>query len=144
MPDALYEFSNTWFQDNAKPFWDQLVPVLEISTALEIGSYEGASACYLVDSVAARAPLTLHCIDTWGGGLEHQPDGSAPADMHAVEERFRRNITAAVERAEHPVDLQVHKGLSDDCLVRLLAGGGAGSCDFIYVDGSHQAPDVLG
>ena len=143
MAEPPYEFSNTWFRDNARPFWEQLVPGLQITTALEVGSYEGASACFLVDEVASRTRLTLHCVDTWEGGIEHQPDGTAPADMEAVEQRFHRNIQAAIGRAAHPVDLRIHKGYSDDCLVRLLAGGLAGSVDFIYIDGSHQAPDVL-
>ena len=141
--ESPYDLTNTWFRDNAKPFWERLIPGLQIRAALEIGSYEGASACFLVDRVAAQAPLTLHCIDTWAGGIEHQPDGTAPADMQAVEERFHRNIRAAIGRAAHPVDLRVHKGYSDDCLVRLIADGLAGSLDFIYIDGSHQAPDVL-
>ena len=49
----------------------------------------------------------------------------------------------AIGQAAHPVDLHVHKGYSDDCLVQLIAGGMAGSVDFIYIDGSHQAADVL-
>ena len=138
-----YEFSNRWFEDNAKPFWETLLPRLQVATALEVGSYEGASACYLVDRIAAHGPLTLHCIDTWEGGTEHQPDGSAPADMQAVEQRFQRNIGAAIQRAAHPVDLHVHRGYSDAALVKLLASGEGGSFDFIYIDGSHQAPDVL-
>ncbi len=141
--EAPYDFTNGWFEGNARPFWEQLIPGLQITSALEIGSYEGASACFLVDRIAAHAPLTLHCVDTWAGGIEHQGDGSATADMDAVEERFHRNIQRAIRRAAHPVDLRIHKGRSDACLSELLAIGGRGSLDFIYVDGSHQAPDVL-
>lgn len=36
-----------------------------------------------------------------------------------------------------------HKGSSDIELAKLLADGKQGYFDFIYVDGSHQAPDVL-
>lgn len=140
---APYELTNTWFRDNARPFWERLIPELDIGVALEVGSYEGASACFLVDHVADRAPLTLHCVDTWEGGIEHAPDGTAPADMDAVEQRFHRNVGAAIGAAAHPVDLRIHKGRSDECLVRLLADGAGGSMDFIYIDGSHQAPDVL-
>lgn len=142
-PASPYDFSNTWFQDNAEAFWEQLIPELPIATALEVGSYEGASACFLVDHIASRAPLTLHCIDSWEGGIEHQPGGPAPADMAAVEQRFHHNIRTAIERAGHAVDLHVHKGHSDACLAKLIADGHDGSFDFIYVDGSHQAPDVL-
>lgn len=141
--DHPYDFSNTWFDDAAKAYWEQLIPGLGLTTALEIGSYEGASACFLVDRVASVSPLTLHCIDTWEGGIEHQRDGLVHTEMGAVEQRFLRNIETAVGRAEHPVDLHIHKGRSDDCLARLIADGNAGAFDFVYVDGSHQAPDVL-
>ena len=141
--DSPLEFTNRWFDDNARPFWERLIPGLEIAKALEIGSYEGASACFLIAAVAYRAPLSLHCVDTWAGGVEHAPDGLAPADMEAVERRFCRNIATAVAAAPHPVDLHVHRAESADALAGLLAGGHAGTFDFIYVDGSHQAPDVL-
>ena len=137
-PESPYEFTTPWFDDNARPFWERLIPGLQLTNVLEIGSYEGASACFLVDSLAYHAPLTLHCIDTWEGGIEHQPGGLAPVDMDAVEQRFRHNIQTAIERARHPVDLRVHKGHSDDCLVKLIADGNSGSLDFIYIDGSHQ------
>ena len=138
-----YQFTNSWFRDVAKNPWDVLVPHLSPSTILEIGSYEGASICYLIDLLAAKQPIEVHCVDTWEGGLEAQPNGIAPADMNAVEERFHRNTQLAVENAPHPVDFHVHKGRSDAMLAKLLAGGKASHFGFIYVDGSHEAPDVL-
>ena len=36
-----------------------------------------------------------------------------------------------------------HKGYSHIKMIELLAKGEAGKFDFIYVDGSHEAPDVL-
>ncbi len=47
---------------------------------LEVGSYEGASACYLIDRLAVRHELELHCVDHWRGGIEHQSGGSAQTD----------------------------------------------------------------
>jgi len=45
-----------------------------------VGSYEGASACYLIDRLAVRHELELHCVDHWRGGIEHQSGGSAQTD----------------------------------------------------------------
>src|SRR5471032_697816 len=90
-----YQFTNRWFETVAKGLWDQLMPQLAPARILEIGSYEGASACYLIDALAARHPLELHCIDSWEGGVEHQVDGDAPADMSAVERRFHHNVAKA-------------------------------------------------
>ena len=41
------------------------------------------------------------------------------------------------------MNLFVHKGFSDIEMSRLLANGKQNYFDFIYIDGSHQAPDVL-
>jgi len=138
-----YQFTNTWFLGAAKNFWDQLMPQLKPKKLLEIGSYEGASACYLIDNLASASAIELHCLDTWEGGVEHQKGGTAEVNMGSVEARFKHNTAQAIANASHPVELVVHKGYSEVGLVELLAAGQKGSFDFIYVDGSHQAPDVL-
>ncbi|QQC63091.1 class I SAM-dependent methyltransferase [Paraburkholderia ginsengisoli] len=138
-----YQFTNTWFDTLAKGVWDRLITHYAPARILEIGSYEGASARYLIDALAPRQPIELHCIDTWEGGVEHQPGGDAPADMSAVEARFHHNVRLAAGKYPDRVRVTVHKGYSDECLARLLADGKKGYFDFVYVDGSHQAADVL-
>ncbi len=137
-PEGPYIFTHNWFEHGARAIWDQMLPGIDPSSVLEIGSYEGASTCYLINTIAARHPLEIHCVDSWAGGVEHQG-----MDMAAVEERFRHNVRLAMRQAVHPVEITVHKARSDEGLVGLLAAGKAGHFDFIYVDGSHQAPDVL-
>lgn len=135
-----FQFTNDWF-GVVKGVWEELVPQIQPQRMLEIGSYEGASACYLIDKLAHQFPIELHCLDTWEGGLEHQQEGDIP--MTQVEARFHHNTALSIRRAAHPVNLVVHKGPSDLGLARLLAQGASGHFDFIYIDGSHQAPDVL-
>lgn len=139
-PEPGFEFTNEWFSSGQRREWTQLFNQFEGRRLLEIGSYEGASACFLIELLAARHPIELHCIDTWEGGVEHRNAGT---DMSEVETRFDRNIAAAARGAEHQVRFVKHKGLSNDRLARLIAGGFSRRFDFIYVDGSHQAPDVL-
>jgi predicted O-methyltransferase YrrM len=138
-----YSFTNNWFETGAKNIWDQLIPQVSPTRILEIGSYEGGSACYLIDKCSPEKSIEIHCVDTWEGGVEHNEGGSAQVDMGDVETRFRRNVQLAKSRAKNNVDVVIHKGMSDAVLTGLLAGGKAGYFDFIYVDGSHQAPDVL-
>jgi cephalosporin hydroxylase len=133
-----YQFTNSWFEGQARGVWDQLLPKINPTRILEIGSYEGASAVYLITRLGPHHSLDLHCVDTWEGGVEHEG-----TDMSAVETRFRHNIDLAVRSIPNEVGLTLHKGLSDVGLARLLADGKAGYFDFIYVDGSHQAADVL-
>lgn len=137
-----YQFTNNWFENVAKPVWDGLIPQIKPARILEIGSYEGASTCYLIDTLASHHALDLHCIDTWEGGVEHTA-GPDAVDMSAVEARFAHNTSMSSARAPNAVQLHKHKGYSDKELARLLAGGKQGYFDFVYIDGSHQAPDVL-
>lgn len=132
-----YEFTNEWFKRYAA-VWTQVLGRFPPSRILEIGSYEGRSACFMIETCAANRDIELHCVDTWAGGVEHDPDA-----MPLVEQRFDRNIARACARIGHRVELHKHKALSSAALVRLLAEGGQQSFDLVYVDGSHQAPDVL-
>jgi predicted O-methyltransferase YrrM len=138
-----YTFSTDWFQRTCEANWTVLMPKIRPKRILEIGSYEGASTCFLMEKLASQYPIELHCIDTWEGGIEHQAGGSAQADMGTVERNFRSNIEYAQKSAAHPVEIHIHKGYSHRCLSKLLASGHESRFDFIYVDGSHQAPDVL-
>jgi predicted O-methyltransferase YrrM len=132
-----YEFTTDWFSRFA-PVWKELLTRYPPSRVLEIGSYEGRAACFLIETCAAARAMELHCVDSWAGGVEH--DANA---MPLVEQRFDRNIAVARAAAANPVDFHKHKSLSSPALVRLLADGRGESFDLIYVDGSHQAPDVL-
>ena len=132
-----FEFTTDWFSRFAS-VWSQLLSRYPPSRLLEIGSWEGRAACFLIETCAAERPVELHCVDSWAGGVEH--DDKA---MPAVEGRFDRNIARACAAAAHPVDFHKHKSFSAPALVKLLAEGRGESFDLIYVDGSHQAPDVM-
>jgi len=137
-----YQFTNTWF-DGSKHTWDQFIPQIKPEKILEIGSFEGASACYLIEKLAMDNGMEIHCVDTWEGGLEYKSGGMYEADMNLVEARFKHNTGLALSNAAKKVDLFVHKGYSDMQLAKLLATGKQNYFDLIYIDGSHQAPDVL-
>ncbi len=139
-----YQFTNSWLQSVAQKNWDTLIPqIIKTTTILEVGSYEGASACYLIEKIATSINIEVHCIDTWEGGVEHQTGGLAEANMQTVESRFLHNTKCAVTKTDHHVDLHIHKGYSDICMAQLVSQGKSGYFDFVYIDGSHQAPDVL-
>lgn len=86
--------------------------------------------------------IEIHCIDSWEGGLEHQ----GKWDMSSVEQSFNENIQTLMiyaKRCGKSLNIIKHKGYSHAKMIELLAKGEAGKFDFIYVDGSHEAPDVL-
>jgi Methyltransferase domain len=99
----------------------------------------------------------IDCVDTWQGGEEH-----AEEDMMSVEQRFDHNIAVALNgptaaSREYHVRLASpggdatnnrvykHKAKSTEFLGRKLAHwlDCKDLYDFIYIDGSHTAPDVL-
>jgi len=137
MNEPGYKFTEDWFAPHI-PLWNKLVPRYKPRKVLEIGSYEGRSACHLIETCAPGGAFEIHCVDSWQGGIEH--DVTA---MSAVEARFDHNTAVAIKQVKQPVKLVKHKSFSNIALARLLFIEGAGTFDVIYVDGSHQAPDVL-
>jgi predicted O-methyltransferase YrrM len=142
MPSIEYAYTNKWFE-GSRGIWDILIPQINPTTILEVGSYEGASACYLIEKLSPHKAIEIHCVDTWDGGIEHKQGGFAFADMSEVEQRFHRNTQLAIQTAKAHVELKIHKGLSSLELSKLIAAGRKDYFDLIYIDGSHQAPDVL-
>lgn len=141
LEDGRQEFTNNWFLSVAKPNWDQLLPQLKPQKILEIGSYEGASTCYCIKTLSPLVEkLEIYCIDSWEGGIEHQKAG---VNMSSVEQRFKVNAAIAVKNAACPVKLVCYKEKSITALSKLIAQGMSRYFDFIYVDGSHEATDVL-
>ena len=129
------EFTNDWFGATGRYIWDKILPQLGPTRILEIGSYEGRSACFLIEKL--NKPLEIHCIDTWEGGAEHKN-----VDMALVKKRFDSNTKTAIANSKNEVKLQVYTGRSDDVLSKMQAEYQQ-YFDFIYIDGSHVAADVL-
>jgi len=135
--DDKYEFTVDWFS-KYWPNWLTLVGDQRISKILEIGSFEGRSACTMIDHFSKSAALEVFCIDDWDGGADQ-----AQFDMVVVEQRFNRNIRRAITGTSNAVKVQKLKGRSIVTMSSLLANGYKDYFDLIFVDGSHEAPDVL-
>jgi len=135
-PTDDYEFSADWFSHYI-PVWNQLLDRLKPARLLEIGSFEGRSTCHLIEICAGFGPIEVCCVDTWEGGVEHDRNA-----MPEIERRFNHNIAIAKTRSRFAVTVRKFKTTSTSGLAQLLASREA-PFDFVYVDGSHQAPDVL-
>lgn len=135
-----YDFTNDWFGGSgARNIWPGILKEWNPTKILEIGSYEGVSATFVIES-NFWSDIDLYCVDTWEGGIEHKQENT---DMRSVEQRFDRNIEIAKTRCRFGVNLTKKKGESAKELVELLHEGHASSFDLIYIDGSHTAADVL-
>lgn len=135
-----YKFTKDWFSW-APEVWTQLIPLLperkEVGREfLEIGSFEGRSAVWIMEHMM-QGDDYLTCVDTWEGGEEHKAEGE---DMDSAHERFLHNMEVA--RSKFP---NRHYSTSHYYSIAHLAHA-INECaeyDFIYIDGSHTAPDVL-
>jgi predicted O-methyltransferase YrrM len=125
--------------------WKRILDQEKPRKILEIGSFEGRSACHIIEygSAVADGEVSLTCVDTWEGSIEHRQGGPAEAAMSDVERRFDHNTRIALEKAAKPVALRKLKQKSQHALAGLITAGASESFDLIYIDGSHEAPDVL-
>ena len=130
-----YEFTPTqdWFTSHIS-CWESLFPLVTSSEPriLEIGSWEGRSAVFLLTTLCAQGGEMV-CIDHFD--LEQTPAGR---------ERHRK-LTQNLARTGRP--FRILPQFSVPALYKLLEeevarDTGAGF-DWIYVDGSHRADDTL-
>jgi len=136
-----YEFTNQWFETSAKKIWSQILKQSKPTKILEIGSYEGASTCYLIETLSLyHDSFEINSIDTWDGGVEHK---EMNINMKLVEERFKTNTSLAIKKSSKKIELIIHKAKSINALSKLVTNKKSNYFDFIYIDGSHMASDVL-
>lgn len=126
-------FHDDWFSKSI-PDWDRYLAHLKGKPnvqALEIGSWEGQSTCWLLENILTDPSSRITCIDTFTGN----PENIVQPHYKDVKWTFASNIRATgaeekVELIEAPSQLAL-KLMKND------------SCDFIYIDGSHDPKDVL-
>jgi predicted O-methyltransferase YrrM len=129
-----YKFTQDWFHW-APQVWEQLIPHMpERKKFLEIGAFEGRATTWIIENMMSDGGEIV-CIDTWAGGEEH-----VNGEMKDAKANFNHNINLVREKFPNRNVTACH-GFSDDWLPALIQDNQA--FDFIYVDGSHIAKDVL-
>ena len=134
-----YQFTNDWF-GVARNMWPSLISKLpDDKSFLEIGSWEGRATVWIAENMAAEQDAMITCVDTWQGGEEHDPN-----EMNDVFARFSANMSALAdnqkERGEN-ILIRAIRNKSSHALAELITE--ERTFDFIYIDGSHIARDVL-
>jgi predicted O-methyltransferase YrrM len=95
---------------------------------LEIGCFEGRATTWLLENILTNSSSFITVIDTFEGSLEFTD--YQKKDMFEI---FSENIK------EYRQKVIISKGYSQE----LLREKKLKYYDFIYIDGSHIAPDVL-
>jgi len=129
-----YNFTFDWFSNNV-PVWINLLGHLAGKPGvrfLEIGVYEGRSTIWLLENILAHETSSVDCVDHF---IPFSAPWYPPGVSTNYEERFDQNIQLACGEKK----VRKIKGFSQEILWKLPPS----SYDGIYVDGSHDAPDVL-
>ncbi len=116
--DSRFEFSHDWFT-RWIPAWRAHVPLC--TRYVEVGCHDGRSFTWALENLCVDDDATAIAIDTW-----RWPE---------VERRFDANVVATGSSYK----VRKLKGASRRRLVELPDG----SADVVYVDGSHEARDVV-
>ena len=137
---SKFTFRYYWFDEWVRADWERLTQPLRGKRlqVLEIGCFEGASTTWILDNLMSHPLSTLTSVDTFELSMEHKKgDNSGKYDVATLEDRFRANVA----KCEQAGKLEVMKTKSEEALVKLREKGAR--FDFIYIDASHAAFDVL-
>jgi predicted O-methyltransferase YrrM len=126
---VTYEFTSDWFSSNME-IWKSVLSELALvpTKVLEIGCFEGRSTTWMIEHLFGPGGGQIFCVDAWEG-------------IPATEAAFDKNTELALVRRPGVV-LRKLKGNSVLVLPQLVSPH-HDSFDLIYVDGSHDAADVL-
>jgi hypothetical protein len=112
-------FTRDWFSDSI-PSWEKVLSPMAGQANLEfveIGSFEGRSASWLLENILTGAGSRINCVDPWVG---------------PIFDRFKDSVSPWIER------VVMHRGKSEEMLPRI-----PGPFDLVYIDGLHMAFNVL-
>ena len=130
LPHPKYRFSYDWVSPHTKE-WEKDLAAFRGKPgvhALEIGCFEGQSACWFLDNILTDPSSRLVCVDPFAVPM-------STVLLRYFEARFDQNI-AASGAADRVTKLIGHSQV----VVRTLQPA---QFDFVYVDGSHKIGDVL-
>jgi predicted O-methyltransferase YrrM len=118
-----------WFSQHIPVWEDMLAPLVGKPRLqfLEVGSFEGRSAVWMLQNVLTDRTSSLVCVDTFGGGYD-----LASLDLTDLQETFSTNV------APWKKQVRLITGQSG-VVLRLLDM----VFDFVYVDGSHIAEEAI-
>jgi SAM-dependent methyltransferase len=130
LPHPKYRFSYDWVSPHTKEWEKDLAPFRGKPRvrALEIGCFEGQSACWFLDNILTDPTSRLVCVDPFAVPM-------SSVLLRYFEVRFDQNIAAsgAADRVTKLIG-------PSQVVVRTLQPS---QFDFVYVDGSHKIGDVL-
>jgi SAM-dependent methyltransferase len=133
-------YSVDWFSNNI-PVWEMVFSETNLKgkdnlTFLEIGCFEGRATNYMLENILTGDNSIIHVVDTFQGSTNEI--GMSASDINLglsnLYNKFNHNIS------NHKEKVFIHQGYSSEILKKEFNNN---MFDFIYIDGSHTAYDVL-
>jgi len=123
-------YTNNWFEIRISNF-EQFISRFSGRQlrGLEVGSFEGRSANWIVENWCTHPDSSLTCVDPFTGSVEH-----SDTEKDGLFERFTRNIS------DNAGKIRVVRDGSHEALQKMIASGE--KFDFIYIDGDHHRDAV--
>ncbi len=121
-------YTHDWFSHNIPNWklWLKKFKKKENLSFLEVGCYEGMATRWLLDNILTNKNSQITVVDTFTGSIEHQK-----LDNSKIFENFSKNIGSDKRVKIFSATSKQYFKTSND------------SFDFIYIDGSHKAKDVM-
>jgi len=107
------------------------------ASILEIGCHEGRSTCWMLENLLAQDG-TITCIDPFANEPLSAFKNDQPPASNLIEQVFRHNTDLARSPEQ---TIRLMPTLSFYALAELITENK--QFDFVYVDGSHSADEVL-
>ena len=101
---------------------------------LDIGSFKGDSTCWMLNNICQNPYSRVYSVDTWEGS----PEYNSEVKFDKIEKEFDENVL----KTGNPEKNVKMKMMSSKALLKLKEYGLV-IFDFIFIDASHEAKDVL-
>ena len=125
MPECRFDYESWFPEDVQSRFLKNLCSYIDSpSKFLEVGSFEGRSAIWVLDNILVHPESRLTCVDPCYGGYEAN---------------LRFNLSTYIDAGK----CQLVEEYSEAGLPKLLHAGEVGTYDFAYIDGCHHSEYVL-
>lgn len=135
-----YEFTVDMFSQ-FKPVIGALLDHYKPKSILEIGCFEGQGTCFFIEHLGKNPGGYIACVDPWDKDMIRPNGDPWPFDNEAAYDRFQKNTDAACDSALHPVEMDVFRETSVEALRHDKTQ--YEPFDLIYIDGAHDAVNVL-
>jgi predicted O-methyltransferase YrrM len=122
-----------WYANGA---WiEKLMKYNKITTAIEIGSWLGASTRHIASLLQPSGKL--YAVDTWQGSVEHHENSNYAAMLPSLYNQFLSNIVHA-QLTDRVIPVRITSLEASKILKDKL-----GQVDFVYIDAAHDTYSVL-